>query len=123
MRTDFRIFNKDLYFICICFPAHFEFPYRPKFISEEGNLIIETALDKNLTFRIRGHGIILVNDRNIMPTLLSASSSAGDRNRVDKSFETRLSETEGQVNLLSDRFDIISRQIRMSENRYRYFFF
>lgn len=34
-----------------------------------GNLVIESALDANITLRMRGRGVLLVNDFNVMPLL------------------------------------------------------
>lgn len=62
-----------------------------------------------------------MNNKNIMPILSSSGGALwNDSPVVSKSFEERLAETESDINSLTDRFEIISRIIRLSENRYNH---
>lgn len=39
---------------------------RPKFLTENGNFVIESAVDRNITFRLKGSSYLNINDMNVM---------------------------------------------------------
>lgn len=46
--------------------------YRPKFLTENGNFVIESAVDRNITFRLKGQSSnLLINDVNVMNMIKS----------------------------------------------------
>lgn len=69
--------------------------FRPKFLTENGNFIIESAVDKNISFRLKGRGFLNVNDMNVMNIL---QIEAWNRSNIPNSnLALRLSELESQM--------------------------
>lgn len=71
------------------------FEDQPKFLTENGNFIIESALDRNITFRVKGNGYLNVNDLNVLSLVQNgASNSSGASNA---NIALRLSTLENQM--------------------------
>lgn len=93
--------------------AAFFYYFRPKIISENGNLVIESALDKNITFRFKGSGCLSLNDLNLL-NLIGKSHLNGSTSEIN-SRVTQL-ETQLQTFKIHGRRGITTRLSRL-ENR------
>lgn len=69
--------------------------FRPKFLTENGNFIIESAINKNISFRLKGSAFLNVNDMNVMNLL---QIEAFNRSNVPNSnLASRISSLEEQI--------------------------
>lgn len=68
---------------------------RPKFLTENGNFIIESALNKNISFRLKGNGCLNVNDLNVINLLQIESWNRS--NVPNSNLALRLSSLEDQL--------------------------
>lgn len=46
---------------------------RPRILASDGNLIVESAKDRNITFRLQGVGCLNINDVNIFNIIKGAA--------------------------------------------------
>lgn len=78
------------------------FRCRPKFISQDGNLVFESAKDRNISFILKGNGKTLVNgiDLGAVATRLSTNyiGNRGQQVRDMPRLLARVRTMEGQIN-------------------------
>lgn len=53
-----------------------EYFFRPRFLTEDGNFVIESALNRNISFRLRGTGSLQVNDVNLLNVVRPSGGDA-----------------------------------------------
>lgn len=56
--------------------------FRPKFLTENGNLVIESALDKNISFRLKGSSCLNINDVNVMKLSTGTNQSMSSNSNL-----------------------------------------
>lgn len=61
---------------------HFSINFRPRIIANDGNLIIESAKDRNITFRLQGIGCLNINDINVFKIIEGTSDHGGSSGNV-----------------------------------------
>lgn len=119
------------------------FNFRPKFLTENGNFVIESAVDRNISFRLKGTSFLNINDMNVMSMIHSGGfnvSSVSNSNvalrlsRLEERFQqipsydtrprnqyfnNRLIQLENKVNNASSEPNlmIFNRRIRQLEVR------
>lgn len=74
--------------------------FRPKFLTENGNFIIESAIDKNISFRLKGAAFLNVNDMNVMNLLQIESFNRS--NVPNSNLASRISALEQQIRSLPE---------------------
>ncbi|KAG4066297.1 hypothetical protein HA402_000521 [Bradysia odoriphaga] len=58
---------------------------RPRILATDGNLIVESAKDRNISFRLQGIGCLNINDINILKIIEGAADHVGSpRNVIDR---------------------------------------
>jgi hypothetical protein len=65
--------HNAVYYVFLLFCFHLVL-IRPKIISNDGNLVFEPAMDKNITFRLKGRGYVNINDVNIVHMINSGGN-------------------------------------------------
>lgn len=60
---NFALFFRCCVKICVIFYVIFHF--RPKLLTENGNLVLESANNRNITFRLKGSGSLNINNFNV----------------------------------------------------------
>lgn len=99
--------------------------YGAKIFSKDGNLIIESAKDRNITFRLTGDSCLLINDINILDAIKNYGliTSRGEEDGQGQLSSPLLpsSMTEGfllsQVLNLKDEIEKVETRISRIENR------
>lgn len=85
-------------------------------MTEDGNFVIESAVDRNITFRLLGRGCVKVNDINMMNLFRSVGNSSFSPNVA-----RRLNQLESRMNSMNvgtPSRGILNRLTRL-ENRVR----
>lgn len=67
--------NSDLKYLLV-------YNFRPRIIATDGNLVVESAKDRNITFRLQGAGCLNVNDVNIFKIIEGATDHGGSSGNV-----------------------------------------
>lgn len=89
---------------------------RPKFLTEDGNFVIESAVDRNITFRLLGRSCVKINDINVMNLIRPTGNSSLPPNtamRLNR-LETRMN----SMNVGTPNRGVLNRLTRL-ENRVR----
>lgn len=55
---------------------------RPKLLTENGNFVIESAVDKNISFRLKGSSYLNINDINVMRLFSSSNQSVASSSNL-----------------------------------------
>lgn len=97
-----------------------KFTSRPKLLTENGNFVIESAVDRNVSFRLKGTSYLNINDVNIMLLVGNANrSSSAASGTSNANLAVRLSTLEGQFRQYStpSRQNRIQRRLTALESR------
>lgn len=80
---------------------------RPKFLANDGHLIIESAANRNISFHMVGNGYVNINDVNLLRVLevarnmSSPAAAPGNSNLAD--FNTRFTRLTRRVTRIENR--------------------
>lgn len=80
-----------------------------------GNLVIESALDANITFRMRGRGVLLINDLNVMP-LLGGNVSQPMSSSVIEQLRSEIAVIRATASLVTSGYRTMATRVRNLEN-------
>lgn len=56
--------------------------FRPRILANDGNIIVESAKDRNISFRLQGGGCLNINDINIFKLIEGAPDHVGSPGNV-----------------------------------------
>ncbi|XP_031624566.1 cubilin homolog [Contarinia nasturtii] len=104
-----------------CDSAYFD--DQPKFLTENGNFVIESAVDRNISFRLKGSSYLNINDVNVM-TMMKFGGGLNQSNVPNSNLALRLSWLEEHVrgilsddNLTTNRNRFILQRLSLIEGR------